>query len=249
VLYPPFAPSTAPTASCAPHVVKRFFKGITAGRRSRLSGPPPRPQFTTQAWHPAGFNLLSAPSRGGARPGPSHRDSSATPLREPGLPLPDPARTASDSFRGPKVTLLPKRPGAQARTRTRITRPTRPSATAATRPATSLSQLWTARGPELYLMADSRARAGAVTIWTPPTLRASSTPPPAGRPVSAWRFHRLVPRADCTLNQRCLHVSGTATPTAVLGGGLVGFDPRRQHTEYSWHRPMCHVLTRTTKVT
>jgi hypothetical protein len=59
----------------------------------------------------------------------------------------------------------------------------------------------------------------------------------------------LVPRAVCTSNQRCFHVNGTATPTAVLAGGLVGFDPRRQRTENSWHRPMCHALTRTAQVT
>jgi hypothetical protein len=45
------------------------------------------------------------------------------------------------------------------------------------------------------------------------------------------------------------HVNGTATPTAVLAEGLVGFDSRRQRTEHSWHRPMCHALTRTTYVT
>jgi hypothetical protein len=44
-------------------------------------------------------SLVSAPSRGGARPGPSHRDSSATPLREPGLPSPDLARKASEAPR------------------------------------------------------------------------------------------------------------------------------------------------------
>jgi hypothetical protein len=76
-------------------------------------------------------------------------------------------------------------------------------------------------------------------------LRTSPTPPPAGRPASAWRFHFLVPCAVRTSNQRCLHVNGTATPTAVLAGGLVRFYLRRQHIQHSRHLPLCYALTRT----
>ena len=109
-----------------------------AASRARAADPD-FDHFTTQARLHAG--LIPALSRGGARPGPSHRDPLATPLREPGLPWPDPARMAS---KAPMVTLLraASRLGPHPDSDNVAEPSWRP---AATRPATSLSQLWTAR--------------------------------------------------------------------------------------------------------
>jgi hypothetical protein len=86
-----------------------WVRGILPGiavTQARRRGPELRPvhHVFTQARHPAGRDLLSTPSQGGARPGPSHRYSSAPPLREPGLPTPGPVPVG---FRVSKVTLLP----------------------------------------------------------------------------------------------------------------------------------------------
>ncbi len=37
-----------------------------------------------------------------------------------------------------------------------------------------------------------------------------------------------------------VYVNGTATPTVVLAGGLVGLNPRRQRTQNSRHWPLCY---------
>jgi hypothetical protein len=96
----------------------------------------------------------SSPRRPGTPPASSqHRHGvvhgparpTVTPQLRPSASPGSPCRTRPGRLPRPQGHVTPEQSRAQARARTRITRPTRPGATAATRPATSLSQLWTAR--------------------------------------------------------------------------------------------------------
>ena len=70
-------------------------------------------------------------------------------------------------------------------------------------------------------------------------LRADRKPPGGGSTV--WS------RAPFgTSNQRCLHVNGTATPTAVLGRTCRVRLPR-QRIQHSRPLPLCYALARTTR--
>ncbi len=153
------------------------------------------------------------------------------PLAGPG---PDPARTASEAPRSRysrtgHVTPSPEQSRAQARTRTRIKWPTRPGATAATRPATSLSQLWTASAAPYGRWPCSCPRRDDMD--SPYTTRKPDAA--AGRAArqrvevplfgpAATPARRLAHRTNAVW-----HVNGTATPTAaaILGEDSSGSTP------------------------
>ncbi len=99
--------------------------------------------------------------------------------------------------------------------------------------------MWTCRSTNLagtrYLSAQQPREPHLTTMLVP----VAST---ADRLVSVQRSHCLGARAVCTSNQRCLHVNGTATPTAVLKRRHW---VRRQRIQHTRHSPTCYVLTQT----
>ena len=97
----------------------------------------------------------------------------------------------------------------------------------------------------LHHTADRGVRGGAATTWTSvaspsPTPYGPDRKPPGGG-STVWS------RAPFgTSNQRCLHVNGTATPTAVLGRTCRVRLPR-QRIQHSRPLPLCYALARTTR--
>jgi hypothetical protein len=201
-------------------------------RRSLHTGPPPRPRTLTSSPCPHAAGPASRRSRpplysvtGWCTPlhGPA-RPTVTLPLRHstsPGSPHLDSAQMTSESPRSRYSG-----PGRAA---------SRPHPDSDNTADPSQCYCCRLRATVLPQVADcGRARTAPVgrscecrrsDNMDPPTLCASPLAPQAGQPVSARRSHCLVTRAVCTSNQRCLHVNGTATPAAVLGGDLSGSIP------------------------
>ncbi len=143
-----------------------------------------------------------------ARPVP--RGPSASPLRYGRAPH---ARTRTRmASKSPKVTSPPTGPG-HPRLLPGLRRHCRTRTGALPQGCQGICQLWTCRSTTLagtgYLSAQQPREPHLTTTLE---LVASM----ADRLVSVQRSHCLGARAVGTSSQRCLHVNGTATPTAVL---------------------------------
>jgi hypothetical protein len=120
-------------------------------QRSRLTGPPPRPQTWTSSPRRPCIPLAATSSQHSHRVVHGPARPTVTPRLRPSASPGSHCRTRPRRLTRLQGHVTPERPGAQARTRTRMTRPTRP--TVATRPAISLNQLWTCQSCTLWQVA------------------------------------------------------------------------------------------------
>jgi hypothetical protein len=146
-----------------------------------------------------------------------------------------------------KVTLLQTGPDhPRALTRTRMTRPNPTRRHCRSRHLRC--QLWACQS--CTKPAGNGVPVGAATTWTPPDYLVTTTLELAASMAGQTSQRAKVPLFGCT--RRFAHQTaptllarGRHSPTADCrpGGGLVGFDPRRQPIQQTRHPPKCYALT------